>query len=286
MKWALALLAALPTPLLLSLARPGYLLLYHVLRYRRATVRDNLAHAFPDLSDGERRRIEKASYRHLVRLFLEVLRSTRMRRDEFARRVRFSNIDVLERATNGWQRQAVLLLIHQGNWEWMLHAAMAQLPIAVDPVYKALHSEFWDRYMRAARARFGAEPIALTDVARAVIRGRRRRRAIAMLADQSGPRHGGYWTDFLNRPASFYRGAEKLARTLELPVLFAQCRLLRPGYYEVTFHELSLPPHAATDDALLELYVRTAERMIAAQPECYLWTNRRWKKKPPQESST
>ena len=47
-----------------------------------------------------------------------------------------------------------------------------------------------------------------------------------------------------------------------------------------------MPPHAADDNALLDRYVRTAERVIAEQPETYLWTNRRWKKQPPAAEDT
>lgn len=281
MRALLALLAALPTPVLHALAVPLYLLLYHVVRYRRATVRENLRHAFPKLSAAERRDIEKRSYRHFARILFEILRSTRMSRDEFTRRVRIANPELLREATDNWQRQAIVMLIHQGNWEWLLHGAMAQLPVSVDPVYKALHSPFWNRFMLDARSRFGAEPMTLESVGRAVLRGRGKKRIIAMIADQSGPRFGGYWTDFLNRPASFYRGAEKLAQSIKLPLLFAECRLVRTGYYEITFHVLSMPPHTDTGEDMLESYVRCAERAIARQSWTYLWTNRRWKKQPP-----
>lgn len=203
-----------------------------------------------------------------------------MSEEEFIDRMRFSNMDLLERATEGFEKQVIILLIHQGNWEWMLHGAMAQMPVSVDPVYKKLHSEFWQDYMLATRSRFGASPMALDQVGRDVIRGRKKKRLIVMLADQAGPRKGGYWTSFLNRPASFYRGAEKLAQALKVRVLFAQCRKIDRGRYQVEFHELD-DRSPMEEDRLLENYVRFAEQVIAEQPETYLWTNRRWKKKPP-----
>ena len=104
-----------------------------------------------------------------------------------------------------------------------------------------------------------------------------------MLADQAGPRDGGYWTEFLNRPASFYRGADKLAQALKIPVLFAQCHRGARGHYEIEFHEISLPPHDADSELILERYVRQAEACIGESPETYLWTNRRWKKQPPDD---
>ena len=285
MKLLLGLIARLPEGLAYGLATLTYGLLYHLFRYRRSVVAENLGHAFPEMSSEERGRVEKAAYRHLCDLMIETIRAARMRREEFAEHVSFRNRELLQEATENYSRQAIILLIHQGNWEWMLHGATMHLPIAVDPVYKPLHSEFWDEFMLTARSRFGARPMTIANVAREVIRGRKRERIIVMLADQAGPKHGGYWTDFMHRPASFYRGADKLAQTLKLPVLFAQCHRTARGRYEIEFHEISLPPHDADSEVILEKYVRKAETLIRESPETYLWTNRRWKKQPPQENT-
>ncbi len=283
MQTLLRLIAAVPAGVGYFLSRIAYFLVYHVFRYRRATVRENLAIAFPERSASDLARIERASYRHLCNLAIEVLRSTRMPQADFAERVSFRNPELLFEATDNLASQAIILLVHQGNWEWTLHSAMQHLGVAVDPVYKPLHNQFWDELILKARSRFGAKPMTIATVGREVVRGRKRRRLIVLLADQAGPRHGGYWTDFLHRPASFYRGPDKLARSLKLPLFFAQCRRVRQGYYEIEFHTLSLPPHEGEGDALLQAYVDMAERCIAEQPETYLWTNRRWKKKPPDD---
>ncbi|MDP5054069.1 MAG: lysophospholipid acyltransferase family protein [Congregibacter sp.] len=289
MRFLLGLLASLPLPLGYALAGLLYVLLYHLLRYRRSTVAENLSWAFPQKTAAERKAIERGSYRHLCNLFVEILCSTRLKQTEMAARVSFPNLEVVAKATGNYEQQAIILLIHQGNWEWMLHSAMHAMGIPIDPVYKALHSPFWDQYMLDARSRFGATPMSIDSVGREVIRGRRRRRLIAMLADQAGPKTAGYWCNFLNRPASFYRGADKLAQALDIPVFFAECRRLETGRYAVYFREISMPPHAPDSEAILERYVLAAEAAIAEQPETYLWTNRRWKKTPPastQESTS
>lgn len=281
MKWFLKVLASVPLPVAYALAGLLYVMLYHVIRYRRSTVDDNLRWAFPDKSDGERRTIAQKSYRHLCHLFVEILLSSRMTQEAMSERFHFTNLELLADATENFEKQAMVLLIHQGNWEWMLHAAMDQMNTSVDPVYKPLHSLFWDQFMLDARSRFGANPMAIDRVGREVIRGRKRKRLIVMLADQAGPKASGYWRSFLNRPASFYRGADKLAQTLNIPVVFAKCRCVAKGRYEVEFQEISAPPHDADPEVILERYVLAAEAAIAEQPETYLWTNRRWKKTPP-----
>lgn len=281
MKYLLGFLSALPLPLAYLVARLIYVLLFYGFRYRRSTVQKNLRHAFPDKSDHERKEIERASYQHLCNLAIEILASTRLSQAAMTERVRFPNLTLLAKATDNFEKQAIVLLIHQGNWEWTLHAAMSAMGIPIDPVYKTLHNPFWNQYMLDARSRFGATPMPIDRVGKEVIKGRKRKRLIAMLADQAGPKSAGYWRYFLNRPASFYRGADKLAQTLNLPVLFAKCQRTETGHYEVVFEEVSLPPHDPDPELILERYVVAAETAIAEQPETYLWTNRRWKKTPP-----
>jgi KDO2-lipid IV(A) lauroyltransferase len=43
-----------------------YFLLYHIIGYRKEVVRNNLAHAFPDKSVEERKRIENSSIKILL----------------------------------------------------------------------------------------------------------------------------------------------------------------------------------------------------------------------------
>lgn len=282
MRYLLSFLSALPLSLAYLVAGLMYVLLFYVFRYRRGTVQENLRHAFPGKSDQERRRIERASYRHLCNLFMEILASTRLSQDAMAERVSFGNLALLAQATDNFEKQAIVLLIHQGNWEWTLHAAIRAMGIPIDPVYKTLHSPFWNQYMLDARSRFGATPMSIDRVGREVIKRRKQKRLIAMIADQSGPRFDGYWRHFLNRPASFHRGADKLAQTMNIPVLFAKCQRVGTGRYEVVFEEISLPPHDPDPELILERYVLAAEAAITEQPETYLWTNRRWKKTPPE----
>lgn len=283
MRFLLGLISALPASIAYALARLMYLLSYHVLRYRRGVVKENLAYAFPEKTEKQRIEIQRASYRHFCNLIIEIIRAAAMPQAEFSERMSLGNVNAVKEATDGFEKQAIILLVHQGNWEWMLHAVSAEMQTPVDPVYKTLHNPFWDQYMLDTRSRFGGHPMAIDNIGREVIRSRRRRRLIGMLADQAAPRVNGFWCDYLNRPACFYRGADKLAKALDIPVFFARCRRLKTGYYHVDFEEISLPPHNDEPEHVLKSYVTAAEAAIRAQPETFLWTNRRWKKAPPPE---
>ena len=272
-------LGRLPLGLLYPLAWLVYLLLYYAAGYRKAVVQDNLAQAFPDQSAKEVTVLAKKFYRQFAQVGLEIARARYMGAEEFKRRVELLNPDALVKCSEGLSRTVIILTIHQGNWEWMLHGMTARLGVPLDPVYKPLHNPGADRFMREVRGRFGARPLPLKDATRDILRNRRQFRLLAMVADQSPiRREKSYWTQFLGRDAAFHRGAETLARSLECPVIYAQCRRLRRGYYQIELHPLAEPPYTSPEGTLTERYARMAEKAIREEPESWLWSNRRWKR--------
>lgn len=272
------LLARLPLPALYLLASLLSFLLYRVLRYRRGVVRENIAAAFPEQSPSVRRQTERAFYAYLADLLVEVIAASGMPRDAFPSRVRLRNPELFEALTRERDTPVIVLAIHQGNWEWMLHAAALQLDIPIHAVYKPLHSARWDAFAAAMRSRFGSRPLPMQRALRSVLRSRHERRAYAMVADQAASSRG-YRTQFLNRQATFYRGADQMARAVDAAVVFIQCRRLARGHYEAIFHALSLPPHDGDEHAITERYIALAEQCIREQPETYLWSSRRWRRK-------
>lgn len=273
------LLSYLPFPLLYALAGLGYLVLYFLLGYRRDIVRTNLANAFPEKNDRERAVLERKFYRQLTDVAVEIVKARRMKKAEFEKRVKVINPELLRQMSNNFQDSVIVLTIHQGNWEWMLHGTTAAAGIPMDPVYKPLHSKAADKLILEVRSRFGSRPLSLEQSARDILRNRRQFRFLVMVADQSPiRRERSIWTRFMHQQAAFHPGAENIARLTGFPVVFAQCRRRRRGYYDVEFHPLATPPYEDTGAAITEQYVRMAERAIRAEPESWLWSNRRWKR--------
>ncbi len=280
------LLSYLPFPLLYALAWLFYLALYYVVRYRRPVVRDNLRAAFPDRSEAELTILAKSFYRQFAQVALEIVKARGMSKSDFLERARVINPELLRECSNDFQNSVIIVAIHQGNWEWMLHGVALALDKPLDPIYKPLHIKSADRLMFEVRSRFGSRPLALADSAKDILRHRRRFRFLVMLADQSPtPRERGIWTTFMNREAAFHPGPESLARLTGFPVVFAQCRRRSRGYYELEFHPLADAPYSGDDHAVTERYVRMAERAIREEPESWLWSNRRWKRDRAREQS-
>jgi KDO2-lipid IV(A) lauroyltransferase len=243
-------------------------------------VKQNLIQAFPDKSENELTVLTKKFYRQLAEVILEILNTPRMRETDFRARVKLANPELLRECSNDLKNSVILLTIHQGNWEWMLHGISIATGIPVDPVYKPLHNKAADQLMLAIRSQFGAHPLPMAALSADLLRRRHEFRVLGMVADQSPIRgERSYWTRFMNAEAAFYEGAEVIAKTAGFAVLFAQCRRRKRGYYEIEFHELARPPHEHKANSITERYVRLAEQAISDEPHSWLWSNRRWKRR-------
>jgi len=275
---AYRLLGRLPLPLLYGVAAVAGFLLHRVVRYRRQVVEDNLAAALPEYTPGQRRELARTFYRRLAEVALETLWASRAPESALCGRVRLRNPQLLREYSRDLSRPVILLAIHQGNWEWMLHGIALATGMPVDPVYQPLHDPAADTLMYGMRSRVGARPIPVAGAPRQILRQRGEARLIGLVADQSpGRRERCHWTGFLGRQTPFYTGAEVIARSAELPVLFARCRRQRRGYYEVEFQEIARHSGETSGHEIIERYAQLAERAIREDPAGWLWSHRRWK---------
>lgn len=280
-------LARLPLNWLYGLSTAAAKLLEHVIRYRKKTVDDNLRQAFPDATAAWRKTIRGHFYQNLCDTTFEIISGSRQPLPFFAERMSISNPELLDELSQSGRQSVLVMLAHQGNWEWMLHRAAAQYDMAMAFVYKRLHSDAADQFSLYARGRFGATAIEMRETARNFIRHRRTPRLIYMLADQSpGQRERVHVTSFLNRPTAFFSGAATLAKAAGFPVAFARCRRTRRGYYEIALTEITRDPAATGESGILERYAELTETAIRECPADWLWSNRRWKHQLPTASDT
>ncbi len=276
------LIARLPFRIIYVLSYILFLIVFYVLRYRRNVVYENIQQAFPKLSKQEVYVVARNFYRHLCNLMMEVIKSHRMNEKDFKQRCSVTGAKKLMEARNK-HKTVIVLTIHQGNWEWILHSASLHLNIPIDPIYKPLHHKGWDDFMQSVRGRFNSHPIPMQLAGREMLKARNHFRLFVMLADQApNARERSHWVSYLNKEAPFYIGTEKLAHRLQCPVFFAQCRRTKRGYYEVELTELDAPPYKENSHEnrypIIDAYVKSAENAIYEQPETFLWSHRRWKR--------
>jgi KDO2-lipid IV(A) lauroyltransferase len=275
------LLSKLPFPVLYFIADVFYFLAFYVFQYRKKVVMRNLYAAFPNKSLKEYRILTKDFYRNLSDVIVETLKVLSLSETDLLKRIQFKDASVLTDYVHNGQ-SVVVMAAHQANWEWLLLASGVYMRIEIDAVYKPLSSPFFEKLMWAIRSRFGAQPVAMNQIARELIRRKNVSRAIAMVADQVAAPESAYWTTFLHQDTPFFPGSAKIAQRTGFPVLYASMQRLRRGYYEITISQLAVPPYNADAvDRITEVYAQQVERAIEANPAQWLWSHKRWKHKRP-----
>ena len=160
LKGALTAVAFLPLGVLYIFADVLYVLVYHVVRYRRRLVRRNLAECLPGLSEAERRAVERRFYRNFADYVVETVKLLHISDAEMERRMTFENFELIDRIV-AEGRSVVIYFSHTGNWEW---APSMTLRVARRPgdgveycqVYRPLRNRTFDRLMLDVRSRFGS----------------------------------------------------------------------------------------------------------------------------------
>lgn len=276
----LRLLSALPFSVLYFISDVLFLIIYHVVRYRRPLVRKNLVMAFPTKNKKEIIQIERDFYRNLSDYGVETLKLLTVDKDELVRRIHFLNTEILAQYRD--ENQSIIILTsHQFNWEWMLSAGHLQLPLPVDFVYQSVNNYLFNTFSLKTRTRFGGHPIKREEVAREVIRRKDVLRAVAVVADQypGKKKDKRFPLTFLGRETLFFEGANQLAILTQYPVVFAAVKKIKRGMYETTFVKIGEPPYGKTDTHIITSYAAEVEKLILANPSGWLWSHKRWKKR-------
>ena len=149
----------------------------------------------------------------------------------------------------------------------------------VNPIYKPQRVAGIDRFLRAARSRFGGEPIPHKKLMREVLRRRREPRVYAMVADQTPtPDEPKHWTRFLNEDSAFFVGPDVVARAARAAVLFVDVERIGRGRYRMRLVPLAEPPYRRAWTSAWSRATRGRWRpRSGAAPADWLWVHRKWK---------
>ncbi|MGM9758594.1 MAG: lysophospholipid acyltransferase family protein [Parabacteroides sp.] len=272
--------AWLPMRWLYLLSDLFYGLIYYVVRYRVKVVRRNLQASFPEKSRQELRQLERAFYHHFADYIVETVKLAHISLEELLQRAWIKNPELVDRLQDEGHPVIVMLMGHYGNWEWFTGSAHRFAQTSVYQIYRPLNNKAFDDLFIRLRTQFGSFGIKKNDTVRDVIRLKQRqeRSLVIFIADQTPSRNNlHYWTDFLHQDTPFLTGAERIARKLDLPVLFLDVQQKLRGYYTVEFHLLTEHAKETPENWITEEYARRMEQSILRAPENWLWTHKRWK---------
>jgi KDO2-lipid IV(A) lauroyltransferase len=261
-------------------------LTFRVFRWRHALASSNLARAFPERTVAEREAILAQSYRNLADLLAEIVWSFRAPPEDLVARCPVTNPELIGEHI-GAGRSVLLLTAHFCNWEWQILAGNLQVGVPVNAIYKPQRVAGIDRFLRAARSRFGGEPIPHKKLMRELLRRRREPRVYAMVADQTPtPDEPKHWTRFLDEDSAFFVGPDVVARAAAAAVLFVDVERVGRGRYRMRLVPLAQPPYPkGVDTGVVERYARALEGEIRRSPADWLWVHRKWKYGRPRDAA-
>lgn len=272
-------LSLLPMIVLYGIGYLLYLILYYIVRYRRAVTTRNLQNAFPEKSEKEISRLRRKYYRHLAQIAAEMLKMLTLTRRQVMRRYRCENPELVRRFYDEG-KSVILMSSHYNDWEWMILSLDMQYPQHAVGVGKANSNKVFEKLINRARTRYGTEVVFADHVRELFERNEQNRRLCAymMLSDQSPNNiQRSYKTLFLNQPTGMIFGAEHFAKKYDIPVLYYEIIKTGLGHYKILNQIITENPRSCAEGEITEKYTRLLEQTIRRQPEYWLWSHRRWK---------
>ena len=279
--WAYGL-AITPFWLLYLRSDVYYFLVYHVAHYRRKVVRQNLANAFPEKDAKELKRIEKAFYRNLCDLVVEACKLLVMKPDELKKHVYSKNPEVFQEMYE--KNKGVFVAVpHSSNWEWMGNIVPLLSEHKLLAIYKKMKNKDFEDFickMRVASNPTREEMVEASSILKYLLLNKDKIFTVYIVADQSpmGLKTD-YWTEFLHQDTCWFTGVEKMSKLLDYAVVYAAMKRVKRGYYEVEYTLICENPKEMPNGQIVEGYVRCLERFIHENPDNWLWSHRRWKRK-------
>lgn len=256
--------------------------LFHVIRYRRQVVHENIKSSFPELSPTRLWMVERRFYTHFCDLLFESVKYFSISKWNMKRRMRFKGVELLKESVRKG-RSCGVFLGHYGNWEWV-----SSMPLWVDPnmclctqLYHQLENYVTDQLILYTRRRFGGVNIEVNQSVKDIIRYRNEGKPVLVgfIADQA-PFWDNiyYWNDFLHHETPWFTGAERIMQKLDMDVYYLDVRRIRRGYYVAEYKRITTEPKEQEQFWITEQYSKMLEATIRRGPSYWLWSHRRWKR--------
>ncbi len=271
-------ISMLPFPILYLFSDFTYIIIYHIIGYRKKVVRENIAMTLPHLSAQERFIIEKKSYRHLCDIFLEMIKTMTISEKEIQKHFVFTNLDVYTNL-EAKQKSIALMVSHYASYEWVI-SLNRKVSFNGYAIYKKINNPYFDQLVRSIRSRFKANLITNKETIPVILSNNKNKilSTYGFASDQSPKITSAYhWQKFMDIEVPIHIGAEVLAKKYNMKVVFLKVEKIKRGYYQASFEILSENAKEVLNYEITDLFIKKVEQQIFEAPEYYLWTHRRWK---------
>jgi KDO2-lipid IV(A) lauroyltransferase len=272
-------LSLLPFRVLYTLSDGLAFLMYYVVGYRKKVVMENLKNSFPNKSEEERTRIAKKYYRHFCDLALESLKMFTISEKDAKERMVYLDTHVAQKYYDQG-KSLIVAMAHYNNWEMVAVTVDQAIPQQGYAIYKPLTNEYFDRKMLSSRQKYGLKMILNKRVKRDFEAMKNDLTATFFLIDQAPSYHSTpHWMTFLNQETGVLVGTERYSKDYDFPVVFLEVEKTRRGHYTSRFVDVFGDPRSTKEGEITEKVTHLLEAQIIRQPEFWLWSHKRWKRK-------
>ena len=274
-------LSLLPYRILYGISDFFYLIMYHIVGYRKKVVRKNLSSSFPEKTPQELKEIEHGFYHWLCDYFVETLKLLTVSDEALLKHIEFRNAEQIEEYYDKGQTCAAILG-HYCNWELLSATGLAfkrHKEAVCGLIYHPLRSKIFDMLFKDIRQSKGGVCIPKQDILRYLVRYKREKRMwlFGYISDQS-PKYLNIhcWLPFLNHDTPVFTGGEKIMKKMNDAVFYVDMQRPERGKYICTFRLITDKPAEMQENEITTHFFKMLENTIKRDPRLYLWTHDRW----------
>lgn len=279
---ALPLLRRLPHRAAVALGAAVGTLAWFVVGGERRRAVEGLQMAFPEASDGWRRKTGRQSFANLGRAALELAIADRVPLRE---RVLLDEAsEALLRAAHAKGHGVVFVACHVGNWE-LLARRIALLGIPCGTVAREAQDPRLTALLEAARRDAGVRVLwrGAPGLAKEMLRLLREGGLLGLLIDQDTDVQG-HFVPFFGKPAFTPRAAGDLAVRAEAPVVMGCVHRVAPTVHRVVLRPIEVVrsgDREADSFAITAAATLAIEAEVRSRPDEWVWMHRRWRTQAP-----
>lgn len=289
----LVLLSVLPVRWAMSVGRAMGSLAHSLAGDLRRTGERNLALAFPEKSEQERRAILAACFKGMGRQLGLFSHFSKDSREQLLSLTEWKGLEHLEKAKASATKEnsngAVILFTgHVGAWELSSFGlSMRGHPLSF--LVRRLDNPKVERMVEQIRTRFGNQSVDKRGAARPMLNILRNGGTLGLLVDLNTLDDEAIFVDFFGVPAATTFLVAKLALRTDTVVLpmFAPWDEKLGKFVVHTLPPVSITPTGDEQEDVQRLTAalsKSVEDYIRLYPEQWLWIHKRWKTRPPGEA--
>lgn len=272
------LFSKLPLRVFYMISDLMYLVIYHIVGYRRKVILENLQNSLPTKSPFEIKEIQKKFYVNFCDYIVETFKSFTISSTELRVRVQHINQEIFHEA-KAENKNVILLAGHIFNWEWYNALATIIPQENSFPVYRKVQNGFWEENIKTLRNRFGNQALEAKEVVRHIFRNPNDGNSVYMFVADQTPHSSEvtYGLNFLNQKTPVFVGYDKLSTRMDLAFVFCEMKKVKRGYYQINYHRIYPDGEKFVEHEVVKKFHHLLENTINKRPDNYLWSHRRWK---------